>query len=76
MTLLVFDIETIPDVETGRRLYDLQGLSDEDTAKAYRLSQANAMIRWRNHVSQNEELFMESASEEDKTLYKQLNNLM
>jgi hypothetical protein len=34
MTILVFDIETIPDVETGRRLYDLDGLSDEDTASA------------------------------------------
>ena len=30
MNILVFDIETIPDVETGRRLYDLDGLSDED----------------------------------------------
>lgn len=34
MTVLVFDIETIPDVETGRRLYDLDGLNDEDTAQA------------------------------------------
>lgn len=34
MAILVFDIETIPDVETGRKLYDLEGLSDEDTASA------------------------------------------
>ncbi len=34
MTILVFDIETIPDVETGRRLYALDGLSDGDTASA------------------------------------------
>lgn len=34
MTILVFDIETIPDIESGRKLYELQGLSDEDTAKA------------------------------------------
>lgn len=34
MTVLVFDIETIPDIESGRTLFDLQGLSDEDTAKA------------------------------------------
>lgn len=34
MTILVFDIETIPDVEAGRKLYDLQELSDEDTAQA------------------------------------------
>lgn len=34
MTILAFDIETIPDVESGRRLYGLEGLSDEDTARA------------------------------------------
>lgn len=33
MNILVFDIETIPDVETGRRLYDLDGLSDRETAE-------------------------------------------
>ncbi|MGH8595144.1 MAG: 3'-5' exonuclease, partial [Gammaproteobacteria bacterium] len=30
---LVFDIETVPDVEGARRLWDLEGLSDEDAAK-------------------------------------------
>lgn len=34
MNVLAFDIETIPDVETGRRLYGLEGLSDRDTARA------------------------------------------
>lgn len=34
MTVLAFDIETIPDVDSGRRLYGLEGLSDEDTARA------------------------------------------
>ncbi|KTC93308.1 3'-5' exonuclease [Legionella cincinnatiensis] len=34
MTIFVFDIETIPDIESGRNLYDLHGLSDEDTAQA------------------------------------------
>ncbi|MGL6030383.1 MAG: 3'-5' exonuclease [Legionella sp.] len=34
MTILVFDIETIPDIEAGRKLYHLEDLSDEDTAKA------------------------------------------
>ena len=34
MNIFVFDIETIPDVDSGRRLYDLGGLSDEDTGKA------------------------------------------
>lgn len=34
MNCLVFDIETVPDVELGRRLYGLEGLSDEEVAKA------------------------------------------
>ncbi len=34
MRTLVFDIETIPDVDLGRRLHDLDGLSDEDVGKA------------------------------------------
>ncbi len=33
-SILVFDIETVPDVVSGRKLYDLEGLSDADTAKA------------------------------------------
>jgi predicted PolB exonuclease-like 3'-5' exonuclease len=33
MNVLVFDIETIPDVETGRKLYDLEGLDDGDVAR-------------------------------------------
>lgn len=33
MNVLVFDIETIPDIVSGRRLYDLEGLSDADVAK-------------------------------------------
>lgn len=36
MSTLAFDIETIPDIETGRRLYDLNGLSDEETIQAMR----------------------------------------
>lgn len=34
MTVLVFDIETIPDLDAGRKLFHLDGLSDEDTAQA------------------------------------------
>jgi 3'-5' exonuclease len=34
MNCLVFDIETIPDVAFGRRLHNLDGLSDEQVAKA------------------------------------------
>lgn len=33
MNILVFDIETIPDVEAGRRIHELGGISDEDVAK-------------------------------------------
>jgi hypothetical protein len=34
MTTLAFDIETVPDVELGRRLYGLEGVADADVAKA------------------------------------------
>lgn len=34
MSILVFDIETVPDTVTGSRLYGLDGLSDEDIARA------------------------------------------
>jgi predicted PolB exonuclease-like 3'-5' exonuclease len=34
MNTLVFDIETVPDVALGRRLYNLEGLADEQVAKA------------------------------------------
>src|SRR5271167_3705718 len=33
MNTLVFDIETVPDVDLGRRLYGLEGLSDEHVAQ-------------------------------------------
>lgn len=33
MTVFAFDIETVPDVETGRRLFGLTGLSDADVAR-------------------------------------------
>lgn len=32
--ILVFDIETVPDVASGRRLHDLEGLNDADAASA------------------------------------------
>lgn len=32
MNVLVFDIETVPDVQGGRRLYGLEGLSDDEVA--------------------------------------------
>lgn len=34
MSVLVFDIETIPDVQAGRRLHNLTNLSDEDVGNA------------------------------------------
>ena len=34
MRYLVFDIETVPDVELGKVLFDLDGLSDKDVAKS------------------------------------------
>jgi 3'-5' exonuclease len=34
MDVLVFDIETVPDIELGRRIHGLHGLPDEEVAKA------------------------------------------
>ncbi|MCC7462587.1 MAG: 3'-5' exonuclease [Gammaproteobacteria bacterium] len=34
MSWLVFDIETVPDVELGRRVYGLEGLADAQVARA------------------------------------------
>lgn len=34
MNILVFDIETVPDVDSGRRLYDLEGIPDDEVAHA------------------------------------------
>ena len=33
MNILVFDLETIPDIESARRLYNLEDLNDRDTAE-------------------------------------------
>ncbi|MFI4921957.1 MAG: 3'-5' exonuclease [Gammaproteobacteria bacterium] len=33
MNILAFDLETIPDLDGGRRLYDFDGLSDEDVGR-------------------------------------------
>jgi len=34
MNIFVFDIETVPDVEAGRTLYELEGLDDADVGRA------------------------------------------
>ena len=34
MNVFVFDIETVPDIESGKRIYDLQGLPDQDVIRA------------------------------------------
>ena len=36
MNVLAFDIETVPDVESGRRLFALDGLSDTEVARVMR----------------------------------------
>ena len=33
MNVLVFDIETVPDIESGKKLYNLEGLKTEDAAE-------------------------------------------
>jgi predicted PolB exonuclease-like 3'-5' exonuclease len=42
MNTLVFDIETVPDVELGRRLYDVGGLDDASVAKIMFFKQRQA----------------------------------
>jgi len=34
MNIFVFDIETVPDISAGKKIYSLEGLSDEDCANA------------------------------------------
>ncbi len=34
MNVLVFDIETVPDIEGGQKIFDLEGLDEKSTAKA------------------------------------------
>jgi predicted PolB exonuclease-like 3'-5' exonuclease len=42
MNTLVFDIETVPDTELGRRLYDLGDLDDESVGKVMHFKQLQA----------------------------------
>jgi predicted PolB exonuclease-like 3'-5' exonuclease len=42
MNILCFDIETIPDTDLGRRIYDLGDLDDESVAKVMRFKQLQA----------------------------------
>jgi predicted PolB exonuclease-like 3'-5' exonuclease len=42
MTTLVFDIETVPDIELGRRLYDLGDLDDASVARVMFFKQQQA----------------------------------
>lgn len=43
MSILVFDIETIPDTQAGRKLYNLQDLTDKEVAQAmYTLQRAKS----------------------------------
>ena len=42
MNVLCFDIETIPDIEFGRRIFNLGDLDDESVAKVMRFKQLQA----------------------------------
>ncbi|MGA8707423.1 MAG: 3'-5' exonuclease [Steroidobacteraceae bacterium] len=53
MNVLVFDIETVPDVEFGRRLYNLAGLDDAAVAKAmFAQQRASAGVEFLPHLQQ------------------------
>ncbi|MEM7408454.1 MAG: 3'-5' exonuclease [Pseudomonadota bacterium] len=50
MNVFVFDLETIPDLDGGRRLYGLDGLADEDVGKAMaHLRKASAGTEFMRH---------------------------
>ena len=53
VNVLAFDIETVPDVETGRRLLGLEGLSDADVARVMRQRrlQASGTEFMRHHLN-------------------------
>ena len=52
MNVLAFDIETVPDVESGRRLFALDGLSDTEVARVMRQlrQQASGTEMMRHHL--------------------------
>jgi len=51
MNCLVFDIETVPDVELGRRLYGLTGLDDAAVAKAmFAMRRADSGTEFLPHI--------------------------
>jgi predicted PolB exonuclease-like 3'-5' exonuclease len=52
MNLFVFDIETIPDVDSGRRLYDLDDLEDREVAEImfHKQRQASGNDFLRHHL--------------------------
>jgi len=53
MNVLIFDIETVPDVALGRVLYNLQGLDDAEVAKAmFTLQRQNNGSEFLPHVMQ------------------------
>ena len=53
VNVLAFDIETVPDVESGRRLLGLHGLSDADVARVMRQRrlQASGTEFMRHHLN-------------------------
>ena len=53
MNVLAFDIETVPDVDSGRRLLGLDGLSDGDVARIMRQrrQQASGTEMMRHHLN-------------------------
>ena len=52
MNVLAFDVETVPDVESGRRLFALDGLSDAEVARVMRQlrQQASGTEMMRHHL--------------------------
>ena len=53
VNVLAFDVETVPDVDSGRRLYGLDGLDDADVARIMRQrrQQASGSEMMRHHLN-------------------------
>ncbi|MGE0385052.1 MAG: 3'-5' exonuclease [Gammaproteobacteria bacterium] len=52
MNVLVFDIETVPDTDTGRRMYDIDGLDEAGVAKvmaSYRKQETEGRTEFLRH---------------------------
>ena len=52
MNILVFDVETIPDIDSGKKIFNLEGLSDKNAAElmfSHRYQKSNGRTEFLQH---------------------------